>query len=32
MASAQLPRQTEVIYPDSDGKPIAENTLQSAGS
>ncbi len=28
MASAQLPGQTEVIYPDSDGKPMADNTLQ----
>src|SRR5436309_3570711 len=28
MASAQLPRRPEVIYPDSDGKPMADNTLQ----
>jgi Uma2 family endonuclease len=28
MASAQIPRQAEVIYPDSDGQPMAENTLQ----
>lgn len=28
MASAQLPKKTEVIYPDSDGKPMADNTLQ----
>lgn len=28
MASAQLPKQTRVIYPDSDGLPMAENTLQ----
>jgi Uma2 family endonuclease len=28
MASAQIPRQAEVVYPDSDGQPMAENTLQ----
>jgi Uma2 family endonuclease len=28
MASAQLPRRPEIIYPDSDGQPMSDNTLQ----
>ena len=28
MASAQLPKRPEVIYPDSDGRPMSDNTLQ----
>lgn len=25
---AQLPTKRDIIYPDSDGKPMADNTLQ----
>lgn len=28
MSQLQLPNQTEVIYPDSDGQPMADNTKQ----